>query len=254
MTGSPTTSIWITGGGGGLGLALARRLAETDDRPIVLSGRRAEALDQAVASSGGRFHAIPLDVTDRAATAEAVARIERTIAPVGLAVLNAGTHEETSADRFDAATIEHLVRANLVSVAYGLEALLPRMRARGAGRIAVTASVAGYRGLPRAAGYCAAKAGVIALCESLRAELGAVGVTLQVCNPGFVRTPLTDRNTFPMPFLMDVDVAARAYERGLRADRFEITFPRRFTWMMKLVRVLPAALYFPLIRATTGVR
>lgn len=248
-----TTCIWITGGGSGLGLALARQLAVTDARPIVLSARRAETLDAAVAASGGRFHAVPLDVTDRDATLAAIARIERDIAPIGLAVLNAGTHEETPADNFDGRVVEAIVRANLLSVAYGLEGLLPAMRARGGGRIAVTASVAGYRGLPRAAGYCASKAGVIALCESLRAELAGRGITLQVCCPGFVRTPLTDRNRFPMPFLMDVDAAARAYAAGLASDRFEITFPRRFTWPMKLLSMVPAGLYFPLIRRVTGV-
>ena len=126
--------------------------------------------------------------------------------------------------------------------------LLPRLIARRAGHVAVVASVAGYRGLPSAAGYGASKAALINLCEALKPELDGCGVRLSLINPGFVRTPLTDRNPFPMPFLMDADDAAERLVRGLESGRFETTFPRRFTWGLKLLRCLPYALYFPLTR------
>jgi short-subunit dehydrogenase len=133
-----------------------------------------------------------------------------------------------------------------------LAATMPGMIHRGGGQIAVVASVAGYRGLPRAAVYSATKAGLIALAEGLKFDLDRHGVKIQVINPGFVRTPLTDRNDFAMPFLMEVDAAVDRIVEGLASDRFEIAFPRRFAWALKLLGLLPDRLYFPLVARATG--
>jgi short-subunit dehydrogenase len=114
----------------------------------------------------------------------------------------------------------------------------------------VVASVAGYMGLPTAAAYGLSKAGVINLCESLRPELEREGILLQVVNPGFVRTPLTDRNEFEMPFLMEPDAAAKAFADGLESARFEIYFPKLFVRLMKLLRILPYGLALGLMRRT----
>jgi len=140
---------------------------------------------------------------------------------------------------------------NFMGTVHGLDALLPRMIARGRGRIAVVSSSAGFCGLPRAAGYGATKAALITLCESLKFDLDPLGVAIQVVTPGFVRTPLTDLNDFPMPFIIDADAAADRLVAGLYQDVFEITFPRRFTGLIKLLRWLPYCLYFPLVRAIT---
>ena len=129
-----------------------------------------------------------------------------------------------------------------------LEALLPGMIARRGGRIAVVASLAGYRGLPTSSAYGMTKAGLINMAEALKPELDGYGVRLQVVNPGFVRTPLTDRNAFAMPFLMDVEDAAEAFYRGLCSERFEIVFPRRLAYLLKILRVLPAPLAFAVTR------
>jgi short-subunit dehydrogenase len=126
------------------------------------------------------------------------------------------------------------------------------MRARKAGHIAVVASVAGYGGLPTAAAYGATKAGLINMCEALKLECDAFGVKLQLVDPGFVRTPLTDRNPFPMPFLMEVDDAVDAFVAGLASDRFEIVFPRRFGWLLRFLNMLPYGLYFRIVRRMTG--
>jgi short-subunit dehydrogenase len=126
------------------------------------------------------------------------------------------------------------------------------MLARGAGRIAVVSSVAGYRGLPTAAYYGASKAALINMTEALRFDLRRRGVTIQLVDPGFVATPLTDKNTFRMPFRIPPEQAAERIVKGLASDRFEITFPKRFTWMMKLLRILPYRLYFPLVARMTG--
>jgi NAD(P)-dependent dehydrogenase (short-subunit alcohol dehydrogenase family) len=232
-------------------LALVKELARSDERPIAVSARGVETLEGLVAEHPGRVWAVPLDVTDRAATGQAIDKIECEIGAIEMAVLNAGTYVETPASAFDAGVARTLIETNVLSAVWGIEALVPRMLARGSGHIAVTASVAGYRGLPRAAAYCASKGAVIALCESLRADLASRGILIQVCSPGFVRTPLTDRNTFKMPFLMKVEDAARLYAQGLRSRRFEIAFPLPFVLIMKLLRMIPAALYFPVIRRIT---
>jgi short-subunit dehydrogenase len=129
-----------------------------------------------------------------------------------------------------------------------LEALLPAMIERRGGRVAIVASVAGYRGLPTSAAYGMTKAGLINMAEALKPELDGYDVRLQLVNPGFVRTPLTDKNPFPMPFLMEVEDAAEAFYRGLRSDRFEIVFPRRFAYLLKVLRCLPAPLAFAVTR------
>lgn len=238
---------WITGASSGLGRALALRLAARG-WTVAVSARRAEELDRLAEESGGRAVAYPLDATDREAVHDAVARIECEQGPIALAVLNAGTNQPVSARDFDAGVVRKLIDLNFLAAVDGLEALLPRMRGRDGGRIAVVASVAGYRGLPTAAGYCASKAALIGLAEALRPELERDGIVLQMVNPGFVKTPLTDRNTFKMPMLMDVEDAAAALERGLRSDRFEIVFPWLFCMGMKLYRILPHALVLRLAR------
>ncbi|MBL8652937.1 MAG: SDR family NAD(P)-dependent oxidoreductase, partial [Alphaproteobacteria bacterium] len=109
-----------------------------------------------------------------------------------------------------------------------------------------------YSGLPTAAGYGATKAALINMCEALKPECDALGIKLQLVDPGFVKTPLTDKNDFPMPFIMAVDDAVDALVRGLASDRFEIVFPRRFALILKFLRLLPYRLYFPLVRKATG--
>ena len=241
---------WVTGASSGIGRALALRLAAEGWR-VAISARSADEL-VAVANSAaplaGDRYPYPVDVTDRCAVAETVARIEQAIGPVDLAVLNAGTHRPVSAATLDSDDFRALIDLNFLGTVHALEALLPGMRARRSGRIAIVASVAGYCGLPTAAAYGASKAALIAMAESLKPELDTDGVVLQIVNPGFVRTPLTDRNPFPMPFLMEVDDAAEAFRRGLRSDRFEIVFPRRLAWILKALRLFPYPLFFRITR------
>ena len=250
MTGTAGGCAWITGASSGLGRALARRMA-ADGWTVAASARNAEALAELAASAAGlagEIRAYPLDVTDPAAVADTVAAVERELGPIDQAVLNAGTHRPVRAAELAAGDFRALVELNLMGTVHGLEALLPGMIARKGGRIAVVASVAGYRGLPTSAAYGMTKAGLINLAEALKPELDGHGVTLQLVNPGFVRTPLTDKNPFPMPFLMEVEDAAEAFYRGLRSDRFEIVFPRRFAYMLKVLRCLPAPLAFAVPR------
>jgi short-subunit dehydrogenase len=178
---------------------------------------------------------------------QTVARLE----PISLAVLNAGSHSPMGAADFSVEKLRRLFEVNVFGVAHGLEAVLPGMLARRAGKVAIVASVAGYRGLPTAVAYGATKAALINMAEALKLELEGTGVSVALVCPGFVDTPLTAKNDFPMPFLMRAEDAAERMFQGLLGDAFEIAFPRRFTWMLKTLRLLPYALYFPAVRRAT---
>ena len=140
---------------------------------------------------------------------------------------------------------------NYFSVVYGIGAVLPGMLARGSGHVAAVASLAGYRPTPRAVAYGASKAAVIYLLDGLRFELAPRGIAVTLINPGFVRTPLTSRHTFRMPFLVEADEAAERIVRGLARRKKEIHFPAPLSWTMKLLRILPAGLYEQVIRRVT---
>lgn len=245
---TPAGLIWITGASAGIGRALALRMAREGWR-VAASARRADELATLARDAGGlagAIHPYPLDVTDQAAVWETVAAIEHELGAIDVSVLNAGTHEPTPAATFAVAALRRLLELNVIGVANGLEAVLPRLISRRAGRVAIVASIAGYGGLPNAAAYGASKAALINLAEAMRPELLERGVILQVINPGFVKTPLTDKNNFAMPFLISAEDAAEAIRRGLESDRFEIAFPVLFVRLMKLLRVLPYWLYFRL--------
>lgn len=241
-----TERIWITGAGSGIGEALALLLARSGAR-IIASGRRAEILD-ILAQRHPAITPLALDVTERGSVAVAVSAMEA----IDTAILCAGTHLPTPADAFDAATVRALMETNFMGIVHCVEALLPDMLARGQGHLVLVASVAGYRGLPTAAGYSASKAAVIALAEALKLDLDGTGVRVSLVNPGFVDTPLTRKNPFPMPDIITADDAALIIARGLASNRFEIAFPRRFATVMKLLRILPDRLYFPLMHKVTG--
>ena len=243
--------VWITGASSGIGEALARRLAR-DGRRVAVSARSATALDTLAAADPSHLMAVPLDVTDATACTAAVAEIETRFGEIDLAVLNAGMHQPMSADDFSTATLRRLLDINLLGVAHCLEPLLARMAARRRGHVALVASVAGYGGLPTAAAYGPSKAALINMAESLKLDCDRLGIKLQLVDPGFVKTPLTDRNDFPMPFLMPVDAAVDALIAGLATRRFEIVFPRRFAILLKLLNMLPYDAYFALVRRMTG--
>lgn len=180
--------------------------------------------------------------------AAAVALIERELGPIDLAVLAAGTYTPVAADDLNPDLFATTMTVNYMGVVNCLSALMPSMLARRAGQVSWIASVAGYRGLPKAAGYGPSKAALINLAESLKPELDEYGITVSVINPGFVETPLTAQNEFPMPFLMQAPEAALLAIAGLAKRRFEIAYPRRFVAILKFARLLPYSIYFWLIR------
>ena len=245
-TTAASRNAWITGASKGIGRAVALELA-SGGWSVAASARDAAALEALVAEADqlpGAIYAYPLDVTSETAACDTFAQIEHDLGTVDLAILNAGTHEPVDGSAFTVAPLKRLVNVNLMGTAHCLAPVVERFVDRRAGRIAVVASMAAYRGLPTASAYGATKAALINMCEALRVELDRQGVVLSVITPGFVRTPLTDQNPFPMPFLMEPEAAARRIVRGLAGRRFEITFPWQFAAIMKTLRLLPYPLYF----------
>jgi short-subunit dehydrogenase len=240
--------VWITGASSGLGREIARRYAGAG-HTVCATARGIDQLTELEGecrSAAGEIKISPLDVTDPSAVAACFEDIRNTVGVPDLTILNAGAHTQNSARAFDRQVFKRLMDVNYLGTINCLQEIVPACLARRKGHIAVVSSVAGYRGLPDASAYGASKAAVINLCEALQPELKMGGVKLTVINPGFVRTPMTDKNEFPMPFLMEVEDAAERVLRGLEKDNFEITFPRRFTWLLKLLRILPINIYLRL--------
>lgn len=245
--------IWITGGGTGIGRELALAYAQRGAH-VWISGRRLDVLQQvadAAADFTGRIHCAPLDVTDPQACKEIWQRLLAEAEGFERVILNAGDHQEMPVEAFSQTTIEHLMNVNFFGVTRLVEQILPWMLKQG-GQLAIVASLAGYRGLPLAAAYGASKSALINMAEAMRAELQGGLVDLRLINPGFVRTPLTDRNQFEMPSLIDADVAAQRIIAGLDGQRFEIRFPSVFAATLRLLSMLPYRLYFALIRKITS--
>jgi short-subunit dehydrogenase len=243
--------IWITGASSGIGAALAVQLASLGAK-VIISARNAEKL-QALAdgfNGAGRILPLPLDVTDPVAVAAAVNTLQTDHGRIDRVILNAGTYIPDSVVGFTAKSVKTQLDLNVLGCALMLEQLLPLMRGQGGGAIAIVASVAGYRGLPYAAGYGASKAALINMAESLQPECKQLGIKLQLICPGFVKTPLTDRNDFAMPFIISAEDAARRIAQGLSSDRFEIVFPKRMKIAMKILRLLPNGLF---LRLSQGV-
>lgn len=242
--------VWITGASSGIGRALALKMAAENWR-VAASARsfdKLETLAKETLSLPGVIYPFAADITDDAEIETTLNRIERDCGAIDVAVLNAGTHLADQAATTTGAHVTGLMQLNVVGTVNCLHGVLQKMRGRGGGHIAIVSSLAGYGGLPGAAAYGASKAALINLTESLRPELDESGIKLQLVNPGFVKTPLTDRNDFAMPFLMEVEKAADVFYDGLMSDRFEITFPRRFALLMKLLRLLPYEFYFRITR------
>ena len=165
---------------------------------------------------------------------------------------NAGTYIRFGAEDFTVEKFRDQIDTNVMGTVNCLAPVIEAMKPRRRGRIAIVSSLTAYRGLPMASAYGASKAALTNMGEALRPELEQFGITLSIVHPGFVRTPLTERNEFPMPFLMEPDIAARRIVKGLEQGQFEITMPRRFAYLLKIGRCLPYRLYFAITRRMIG--
>lgn len=245
---------WITGGSSGIGKSLALKLAAKGEKVAVTARSKDKLadLESQAESLSGSIHAYPGDVTDADKMQEIVKEIEQTIGPIGKAILNAGTYVPDTIDDFTPDNFEHHCRINLIGTANAFAPLIPKMRQRQAGHIAFVASVAGYRGLPRSLSYGPTKAALINMAEALAIETLDEGIKVQVINPGFVETPLTEQNDFDMPFLITSEQAADYILKGLETARFEIGFPWQMVTLLKTIGKLPARWYFRVVKKTTS--
>lgn len=238
--------VWCTGAEKGLGRLIVLKLA-AEGHHVACSARTAQDLEPVIEEAvtlPGKLVPFVLDVTDQDDVFMTVDGIEAALGDLDLVILNIGTRIAVDASSLSIHAFRDVMETNFMGVVYGLAALLPRFVERGHGHVAVVTSVVGYRGLPQAAAYGASNAALVNMCEALKPELDEAGVTISVVNSGFLKTPLTDRNKFRMPFLMDVEDAAKQVVRGLDTARFEIAVPKRHTWMMKVLRCLPSRLAF----------
>ncbi|EXI64198.1 MAG: putative oxidoreductase [Candidatus Accumulibacter adjunctus] len=238
--------VWLVGASSGIGAALASELARRGAR-VALSARSADRL-RALGIDGALL--LPCDATDSASLAAARASLLAARSGIDLVIYLAGDYVPMRAGDFDLAAAEKIVSVNFNGAMRLAATVLPDLRAGGG--IAFVASVAGYRGLPKALAYGPGKAALIHFAECLHLDLAPQGIGVWLVNPGFVATQLTARNDFAMPALLTAEEAALATVEGLRTGRFEIHYPKRFTRIMKLLALLPYGLYFPLVRRLTG--
>jgi len=230
---------WLVGASEGLGRALAGRLSAAGAE-VILSARSADRLAEVAATLPGPSMTIAVDVADSASVRRAAAAAGQ----IDGVVFLAGLYWPMAAQDWNADQVETMCDVNFTGCARVMGAALPAMVARGTGHVVITGSLSGFRGLPGAIGYGASKAGVMALAECMQADLRGSGIVVQVANPGFIRTRLTDKNTFSMPFLMEPAEAADYMFRHMQTDRFKVSFPTVFSWLFRLSQLLPDWAYY----------
>ncbi|WP_144733473.1 SDR family NAD(P)-dependent oxidoreductase [Extensimonas perlucida] len=245
--------VWLVGASSGIGRATAE-LLHARGAQVIVSARQQAALDDFVRAHPGSL-AFALDATDADAVSAAAQALLAT-GPLDLVCYCAGYYRAQRASHLELAELQRHLQVNYLGALHVLHAVTPALlQAAHTGRaphLSFVASVAGWRGLPRALGYGPSKAALIHLAEALFLDLRPQGVGVSIINPGFVATPMTQGNDFPMPALRTPEQAATAIVRGWQRGAFEIHFPRRFTCVLKLLRVLPYRWYFPLVHRFTG--
>lgn len=248
-------AVWVTGASTGIGRELALELAARGWR-VAATARSADKLKELEHLSSafeGRIHAFPADVTDAKAMTTAVEDISAELGVIALAVFNAGNYWPASGDRLDVTKFADTYAINVMGQVNGIVPAVEKMKAAGRGHIMLVASVSGYSGLPTAAAYGASKAAVINMAEALKFDFDQMNIRIQVVNPGFIETPLTNKNSFAMPALMPVEKAVARMIDGIASGGFELTFLRRFTYAVKFMRLLPYWAYFPIMKRMMGV-
>ena len=238
-----TLRVFITGASSGIGAALARHYAARG-AVLGLVARRAEVLDALLATLPGKHAVYPLDVADLAALREAAADFSTRFGVPDVVVANAGVSVGTLTEEAeDLAAFERVMRTNVLGMVATFQPFVASMRARGRGRLVGIASVAGIRGLPGAGAYSASKAAVIAYLESLRVEMHGSGVKVVTIAPGYIDTPMTAVNRYPMPFMLPADEAARRFAKAIDAGTGYAVIPWQMGVVAKLMRLLPNAIF-----------
>lgn len=245
----PSTTL-ITGASSGIGAALAREMARRGHRVGLVARREAELRALALEIGEAAAWAVA-DVADLDALTGAVRSIEAALGPCEVMVANAGIGEVASIRRYDARRFARVMRVNYEGVVNAVGIVLPAMLDRGAGHLVAISSLAGYRGMPASAAYSASKAAVSTLMESLRVDLGGTGIAVTTVHPGFVETPIVAGASFPLPFLVKVDRAARIVADGIERRRAEVNFPWPMATGTALARHLPSWAWVAAARAVS---
>ncbi|MEL6800455.1 MAG: SDR family NAD(P)-dependent oxidoreductase [Pseudomonadota bacterium] len=230
---------WLIGASEGLGRSLALAMSKMGCQ-LVLSARNAERLQALADELPGKAEIKTVDVGDRAALEAAATEI----GPIDGMVYLAGVYWPINAKEWNTEQAEAMCDINMMGAIRSVGAVLPAMLERGVGHIVLTGSLSGFRGLPGAVGYGASKAGMMSLAETMRIDLKGTGVEVQLANPGFIRTRLTDKNDFQMPFIMEPEDAAQSMMDLMNSDRFSMSYPWVFASFFRLTQFMPNWMYY----------
>jgi short-subunit dehydrogenase len=248
-----TKNIWITGASSGIGRALAIKFA-SEGWQIAISARRKELLDE-LSKTNPNISSFPLDVTNRSSCDQIFKNILEKYLNIDLCIFSTGTYDPKTEKEINLDKIENVMKVNFFGTLNCIKAVETHLKNKKKGHIAIMSSVAGYRGLPNSSGYGPSKAALINLAESLYFDFKRHKVRVSLISPGFIKTPLTDKNEFKMPFLKSPEFAANKIYNGLiKSKSFEITFPKELTIIMKLFKILPNKIYLYLIRKLTKIQ
>ena len=230
---------WLVGASDGLGAALAHKLSAAGAH-VIVSARSEDKLAAVAADLPNAGEAVTVDISDN----DSVIQAARAVGDIDGIVFLAGVYWPMKATEWDADKATAMMDINLTGLMRVLGQTVPAMVAKDAGHIVITGSLSGFRGLPGAIGYGASKAGGMYLAESMYADLKTTGVTVQVANPGFIKTRLTDKNEFKMPFLMTADEAAQYMMDHMASGKFKRSFPTLFSLLFRVSQFIPDWMYY----------
>ena len=243
-------NIWITGASSGIGRTTALKFAN-EGWKVAVSARRKELLEE-LSKENSNISSFPLDVTDRKSCIQVFEDILKKYSNIDLCILSTGTYDPKTEKEINLDEIENVFNVNFFGTLNCIKAVEKNLKNEKKGHIAIMSSVAGYRGLPNSSGYGPSKAALINLAESLYFDFKRYGVRVSLISPGFIKTPLTDKNKFKMPFIKSSQFAAeKIYNALVKGNSFEVTFPKELTILMKIFKILPNKIYLYLIRKTT---
>ena len=238
--------IWITGASSGIGKALAIKFAENGW--IVAASARRENLLKELNQTNQNIYPFPLDVTEVENCKSVAKKIIEQFNNIDICVFGTGMHDPKSEKRFNLDKIRKIMEVNYFGTMNSINSVYEYFSERKNGQISIISSVAGYRGLPAAGAYCASKAALTSFTESLYFDMQMKNVRVSLISPGFIKTPMTDQNDFPMPMIKSPEFAANEIYKGLTNKKsFEIHFPKSFTYLMKFLQILPNSIYFKLL-------
>ena len=237
--------IWITGASSGIGKAVAEKFA-LEGWKVAISARRKDLLDEL--AKNPNIVSFPLDVTDRNQINKSFKEILTKFGELDLCLFSSGTYDPKNEQNIDPDRIKNVINVNFLGVVDCVKAVEDYFKNKRSGHISIVSSIAGYRGLPNSSGYGPSKAALTNFTESIYFDFKKFGVKISIVSPGFIKTPLTDKNEFPMPFLRDSDYAAKKIFNGLvKSKTFEIDFPKQLTFTLKFLRILPYRIYLYLV-------